>query len=155
MAFDGIGHRVYNLRGRTVHSFDVAADQLGQGTETSPGTRDFVNGQVAAPQEVGFSYSAGRKRGGGEFANEAPAGGGRWDAGHLLGRQNGGLGDVNAGVFPQNPQINRGNRLNGKPTRDTWRAHEDVFHSAVEGSGRGQWSVTTRDRPRVRYDQFF
>ena len=156
MAYEPPSHKVYNLRGRQVHAFDVEPQHLDHGTDTNQGTRDHVNGVAPVPAEVSYGWSVGRQHGGGEHANVAPEDGGRWDAGHILARQNGGLGNVNAGVFPQNPQINRGNHLGGERTRDQWRGPEQAFHNNVQDQDRsGTWSVTLRDQPRVRYDQFF
>ena len=155
--------RVYNLRGRTVYSSMVSPSDLDKGTETSKATRDYVNGPTMTyPEQIAMEYSARKGRGRGragrgrtEFINAPLARGQRADAGHIRGRQNGGLGDDTAGVFPQNPQQNRGNYLNGEPTRPLWRAHEDAIHDLAEAGSDVSMAVTLRDRPRVQYEQFF
>jgi hypothetical protein len=155
--------RVYNLRGRTVYSSVVSPSDLDKGTETTKATRDYVNAPTMAyPQQVAMEYSARKGKGRGrtgrgvtEFINAPLARGQKADAGHIKGRQLGGLGDDPAGVFPQNPQQNRGNYLNGEPTRPLWRAHEDTIHDLAEGGSDVAMAVTLRDRPRVQYEQFF
>jgi hypothetical protein len=153
--------RVRQLRGRTVYSSTVRPAELGTGTETTKETRDYVNSAtIAYPEQIAMEYSSrrGRKRAGRgvtEFINAPLARGQRADAGHIIGRQNGGLGDDPAAVFPQNPQQNRGNLLKGEPTRGLWRAHEDAIHDLAEAGTDVSMAVTLRDKPRVQYEQFF
>lgn len=148
---DGPNHRVFNLRGRDVHSFQVQPQHLDTGTGTNQGVRNHVNGPAQVPGQVGFSWQVGDQGGSGEFQN-APSNNGRWQAGHLLARQNGGLGNVNEMVFPQNGQINMGNSYQGQPTFDQWRGHEQQFHNQVDQQQtQGNWSVTLRDQPRTPY----
>lgn len=150
MAYD---HRVFNLRGRDVHSFSgVQQGDLNQGTGTNQNVRDHVNTGQGIPAEVSSSWAAGPESGNSTFQNTpSTTASGRWHAGHMLARQNGGLGDVTSEVFPQNAQINMGNSLNGQPTYDQWRGQEQNFHNAVGQHGQGDWTVTLRDQPRTPY----
>ena len=153
-------HRLYNLRGRQVHAFEVQRHHLNTGTGTTRTTRNHVNDPATTvPQQVSFSYRAGGLTGNGEFANvpnTRPRGSGNnWDAGHFVAKQNGGLGHVTHTVFPQNPQINQGHLLRGERTYPLWKGHEHRFNRAIRNTGRtGHWTVITRDRPRVRYHPY-
>jgi RHS repeat-associated protein len=144
------GKRTYNLRSVEIHSYQVSAPDLNTGTATTAATRQAVNSvAMAPPAEVGYVWATATRSGAGRVPNPAPAPGRRWDAGHLLGRQNGGAGHLVDEVFPQNPAINRGNYLNGQPTRQLWREHEDAFHDAVGADGEGQWVVKLYKRQRT------
>jgi hypothetical protein len=121
------------------------------GTATSQGTRDYVNNpSTPVPQEVRMSWHSGQQSGATEFANP-PSHSGRWDAGHMVARQNGGPGNVNEGVFPQNAQINRGNSLHGTPTFDTWRGHEQAMNQSLGSGNDAQMALHLRTQPRVHY----
>lgn len=130
------------------YEFEVTRGDLGNGTDTTQHTRDSVNSWKKFPTGINWSYSIydvgdnyidGDK---GYTSNPPPQKvGQRYDAGHSLGRQNGGLGDDSQWVFPQNPQINRGNRFNGNKTYKQWREPENVFHNAVNDYGKGTWKI--------------
>ncbi len=127
--------------------FEVDKSDLNKGTATSEGTRTYVNeGTTTKPSKINWEYkipTAGLSDSGTADNPVSIKSGGRWDAGHLLGRQNGGKGDINAWVFPQNPQINRGNYDDAdNPTYVAWRAVENTFHGLVDTHGKGTWKIT-------------
>lgn len=135
------------------YEFDVEKSDLGTGTATSQATRDSVNSWVNVPTKIDWEYEIYNIANGNKLVlddkgttdNPAPQKTGqRYDAGHSLGRQNGGLGDDEKWVFPQNPQINRGNMFNGTKTYKDWREPENIFHKAVEDYGKGKWKITAR-----------
>lgn len=66
----------------------------------------------------------------------------RYDAGHTRSNAIGGLGDNPDTVFGQNPQINRGNRLNGQPTFGLHRQHERDEVRAVRRSSSSLHTTT-------------
>jgi hypothetical protein len=142
------------LRGRTVYYGDVTPGHIGTGTGTSTGTRAYVNSpSTTYPREVAITYSTPTVSGHSEFINQSLAPGRRADAGHIFGRQYGGYGDDNAAVFPQNPQINRGNYLGGAPTRSLWREHEDTIRHRAQAGETVTTRVTLRDAPRPDYSR--
>ncbi|NEQ51678.1 MAG: hypothetical protein F6K11_16315 [Leptolyngbya sp. SIO3F4] len=145
--------------------FLVSSSDLNTGTDTSTGTRAYVNNSgTYKPSAVRFDYMTASTGSSAKskvvsnpkaFETDNPmsdssySSGSYWDAGHKLGKQNGGLGDVNSWVFPQTPAYNQGNSKNmssttmssiGK-TRPEWREHEDDFHSDVAKNGWGAWWV--------------
>ncbi len=127
--------------------FEVDKSDLNKGTATSEGTRTYVNeGTTTKPSKINWEYkipTAGLSDSGTADNPVSIKSGGKWDAGHLLGRQNGGKGDINAWVFPQNPQINRGNYDDAdNPTYVAWRAVENTFHGLVDTHGKGTWKIT-------------
>lgn len=133
------------------YTFQVEPGDIGTGTATTPATRAFVNGP-GAPLAPTATFSYGFFPGGGAWIAGAAPGplniapnppplGGNYDAGHALGRQNGGLGHVNAWVFPQDRNVNRG----WAGTFPLWRAHENAFRAGVAAlppGGFGIWHVT-------------
>lgn len=133
------------------YTFQVVPADLGRGTATTPMTRAFVNGP-AAPHAPTATFSYGYFPGGGGWmpgaapgplliAPNPPPVWGNYDAGHALGRQNGGLGHVNNWVFPQDRNVNRG----WAGTFPLWRAHENAFNAGVAAlppGGFGIWHVT-------------
>jgi hypothetical protein len=132
--------------------FEVEESDLGTGTKTSTETRDYVNDPTKwpdVPGKVNFKYEVSDKETSDKVgedqgtASNPPPGkeGQRWDAGHSLGKQNGGLGDDTAWVFPQNPQVNRANFFQGTKTYKQWREPENVFHNMVKDYGEGKWKV--------------
>ncbi|WP_235840013.1 eCIS core domain-containing protein [Derxia lacustris] len=141
--------------------FLVDKSDLGTGTVTSEGTRSYVNDPgTYKPKEILFDYATASDVGTAKgkvtgskyaYATENPKAdrpyksGRYWDAGHKLGRQNGGVGNEDSGVFPQNPAFNQGNSRNmddvPEETHPAWRAHEDEFHEAVKRDGAGAWWV--------------
>lgn len=131
------------------YDFTIVKADLGKGTATSQGTRDFVNGWSAVPKNVNYSYDIMDVSNGdtvvvsdaGTSPNPPDHVGRPWDAGHSLGRQNGGLGDDDGWVFPQNPSFNRGNNYFGAKTYKDWRYCENVFHDHVSDYGKGRWKV--------------
>jgi hypothetical protein len=144
-------NRVYDLRSGPLYNFTVNPNDRGQGTNTNQTTRNYVNDSNAYyPQQVRMSYSDGGQSGFTEFENAPLQPGQRADAGHIRGRQNGGFGNQNAGVFAQNPQQNRGNYLNGQPTRDLWRQHEDNQNNWAQNSP-VDVSVALRNTARDTY----
>lgn len=131
--------------------FTIEKSDLNKGTGTTEYTRWCVNNKWQyVPTKVKFDYaiSTSSKE---EAINAVKInpncfvcdnakadysyGTGRyWDAGHKLARQNGGLGDDENWVFPQNPSMNQGNsRLmyNQQYTFPFWRAHENDFHDKM------------------------
>lgn len=145
---------VRRLRGRTLYYGDVTPGDVGTGTGTSAATRGYVNAPATNyPQQVAITYATPARTGHSEFINQPLAPGQRADAGHIFGRQFGGLGNDPAAVFPQNPQINRGNNLGGVPTRDLWRAHEDAIRQQAQGGATVSARVTLRETPRADYSQ--
>lgn len=133
-----------------VYDFTVDKADMKNGSGTSTGTRDYVNSWKVVPGTVNYSYKIYDVSNGdnlvdqdaGTTDNPDPMKANqRWDAGHSLGRQNGGLGDVDGWVFPQNPQFNRGNSYNGQKTYQDWRYCENVFHDSVNQYGKGRWTV--------------
>jgi hypothetical protein len=144
-----MAYRQYELRDRTVHSYGLKPGDAGTGTDTNKGTRQYVNDpNTPVPAEVGFAYAgANGVNGHGGFMNTL-GNNTTYDAGHILGRQNGGAGHVNEGVFPQNRQINQGHA----GTFDTWRRHEDNVNKTLKGGHDATWSVTLHDHARKRYD---
>lgn len=74
------------------------------------------------------------------------------DAGHIRSNQNGGYGDEINTVFPQNPQINRGNYLHGEPTYDLWKGFEKLEHD-LNASGQISFNtVMLYNDERQRYE---
>lgn len=132
------------------YDFTVLKNDLNKGTNTTKETREYVNSWKAIPGTVNYAYEiydvsqADKKvdQDSGSTANPNPMKiGQNWDAGHSLGRQNGGLGDDKGWVFPQNPQFNRGNSYMGQKTYQDWRYCENVFHDSVYQYGKGRWKV--------------
>ena len=127
----------------------IDSNELGRGTKTNPVTRNHVNNNMIAPNNFNLVYVT--------YTNKADAlndvghiyrspilqvqnpviPGTRWDAGHALARQNGGLGDIVNHVFPQNKIINRG--WNG--TYNNWKFYEQDFHNKVFRDGFGRWHI--------------
>lgn len=140
--------------------FAITKSDLNTGTGTSTGTRNYVNHpSTPKPSYVEFDYLIGSGSMSMPITNvfyadnpqatNSYSSGSYYDAGHKLASQNGGKGDVNDWVFPQNPAFNQGNsRLrtkaekisNGK-TYPVWRAHEQHFHNEVKKHGAGVWWV--------------
>ncbi len=140
--------------------FSITKSDLGTGTATTQGTRDYVNdAKTYKPDTVLFDYATGANKVAGKNtvtardeahkmgnpeADRSYKSGKIWDAGHKLGRQNGGKGDENDWVFPQNPALNQGNRRNMDGIEEThtkWRAHEDEFRKGVDKDGAGAWWI--------------
>ncbi|NBQ67875.1 MAG: DUF4157 domain-containing protein [Nitrosomonadaceae bacterium] len=140
--------------------FTVLKSDLNTGTGTSEGTRNYVNDpKTYKPDSILFDYQSAKTPKAGlqvvkgnknAFEVENPEAdysyksGKLWDAGHKLGRQNGGLGNNNDWVFPQNPAFNQGNSKNMDDVEETnplWRAHEDTFYSGVKSDGAGAWWI--------------
>ena len=142
--------------------FVVLKSDLNTGTGTSKGTRAYVNDvNTFKPDEILFDYVTantsakatatvkGNKKAysvENPLADKSYKSGIYWDAGHKLGRQNGGLGNDNDWVFPQNPAFNQGNSKNmfnvdSEETRPAWRAMEDDFHNGVKKDGAGAWWI--------------
>ena len=145
------GHdRVYPLRGRTVYTTDVGTGGGGvhRGTGTTSDTRESVNTRTP-PVSYRLTYSGDTTSGSTELQNP-PSHSGRWDAGHIVGAQHGGLGHDPASVFPQNAQYNRGNSYNGTRTFDDWRRHENNINREARNGGVRQ-TVTLFDAPRITF----
>jgi len=133
------------------YGFVIDKDDFKGGTDTNKTTQNYVNDNSewpSVPGNIEYGYQVFDTQGdevdsdSGDVKNPAPANKGqRWDAGHSLGRQNGGKGDVKKNVFPQNPQINRGNYFQGKKTFGLWRSIEDQFHESVENNDHGVWTL--------------
>lgn len=141
------------MRGRVNYSGDVSPADVGGGSGTSQGSRNYVNDPATPyPQQVAIEYASNQGGGHSEFINQPLAPGQRADAGHIFGRQYGGIGNQNAAVFPQHPQTNRGNYYQGEPTRDLWRAHEDQVRGMAQSGAVTSVSVTLRDAPRISYE---
>lgn len=161
---DSAGNVVQRLPKKTSHSggdlFTVLKSDLNTGTVTSQGTRNYVNDpSTFKPDAVLFDYASANStkkstqtvtgnKNAYEVENpesDRPYKSGRyWDAGHKLGRQNGGLGNDDDWVFPQNPAFNQGNSRNMDDVEEThplWRSHEDAFHEGVEIDGGGTWWI--------------
>ncbi|GAB5418904.1 MAG: hypothetical protein Crog4KO_01150 [Crocinitomicaceae bacterium] len=138
--------------------FSVSRGDLGTGTDTTKKTRAYVNSpSTYKPSFVEINYLVGSSSFSAPIkqvysaSNPQPtlgySSGSLYDAGHKLASQNGGRGDVNDWVFPQNPAFNQGNSRNmtsseksstGK-TYPVWRAHEQHFHNEVNRVGSGVW----------------
>jgi len=128
---------VYHLRGRDVISTHYPPGSQGDyvhGSTTSQARQTVNNGTQAVPltverrqtiQGVGASTTT--------FSNPpgplTPGGASGWDAGHC---DAGGPGCVGTNIFPQNPQINRGNLLNGQSTHDLWKGPENDVRQGVQ-----------------------
>ena len=141
--------------------FTVLRSDLDSGTGTSKSTREYVNDpSTPKPNSVLFDYASSNKTSKAKTdviknslayevdnpeADRSYSSGSYWDAGHKLGRQNGGLGHNTDWVFPQNPALNQGNHRNmdddSEETHPEWRAHEDHFYAGVNTDGGGVWWV--------------
>lgn len=140
--------------------FTVLDSDLGTGTGTSEGTRNYVNDPgTDKPDSILFDYATNKNTAkasqavkGNKYAYETEnpeadrsyKSGRHWDAGHKLGRQNGGLGDQDDWVFPQNPAFNQGNSRNMDDVEETyplWRGYENDFHDGVASDGGGVWWI--------------
>jgi hypothetical protein len=140
--------------------FTVLRSDLGTGTGTSSGTREYVNASsTTKPDSILFDYATSKNTAKASHevkgnvnayevenpeADRSYRSGRMWDAGHKLGRQNGGLGNENDWVFPQNPAFNQGNSRNMddvEETRPYWREHEDAFNAGVASDGGGAWWI--------------
>jgi hypothetical protein len=143
--------RTFDLRSGNVHYYDLGPGNAGMGSNTNESTRAFANNGTPAPQQVAMSWAGGGASGATEFLNPPPAPGQSWDAGHILGRQSGGSGVHNSNIFPQNPQINRGNSLNGQPTYDLWRRPENDINAQIRAGQNVGMSVNLRNQPRPTY----
>ena len=64
-----------------------------------------------------------------------------WDAGHIVGQQNGGTGIAYDNLFPQTKQINRGNSLFGNKTFEQWRRFENNVRKALKESKTGHFTM--------------
>lgn len=141
--------------------FKVMKSDLGKGTGTSTTTRAYVNSSsTPKPSKISFAYHEVGKPipSATQIDNPTPIltykSGSYWDAGHKLGKQNGGLGNDNEWVFPQTPSVNQGNTRNmsdkekddyekavdsggGDTMSQKWRTHEDAFKELVNGSTTG------------------
>jgi len=142
--------------------FIVLKSDLGKGTGTSKTTRAYVNNPgTPKPGAILFDYETANSTAKSQAlvkgnknawevenpeADRTYKSGSYWDAGHKLGRQNGGLGNDVNWVFPQNPAFNQGNSRNMDDvdeTRPYWRQHEDDFNSGVRKDGAGAWWMRT------------
>ena len=141
--------------------FVVSDKDLDTGTNTNSATREYVNdSKTFKPTFVQFNYLTSSSKPSSisnnlvySVDNPQPSisysSGSFYDAGHKLASQNGGLGDDNDWVFPQNPAFNQGNSrlLNTKEKQATgktfpkWRAHEQFFHDEVKKNGYGVWWI--------------
>ncbi len=146
--------------------FEVHKGDLGKGSGTNASTRAHVNDpSTKKPSSVQFAYHEIGVAPSSITANKIDnpqstlsyKSGSYWDAGHKLGRQNGGSGVDNDWVFPQTPSVNQGNTRNmtdlekqqyetfvdsqgGDTMSQKWRAHEDSFNSLVtKSSAGGYW----------------
>ncbi len=143
--------------------FEVHKGDLGKGSGTNSTTRAHVNDpSTKKPSSINFAYHEIGISPTSITANkiENPQStlsyksGSYWDAGHKLGRQNGGSGTDTDWVFPQTPSINQGNTRNmtelekqqyetfvdsqgGDTMSQKWRSHEDSFNSLVSKSSAG------------------
>ena len=146
---------VRRLRSGDIYHGRVDQGDIGTGSGTSKGTRQYVNDPgTPYPKQVSIEYAGVKKPGRGgrsEFRNKPLAKGQKADAGHIFGRQFGGIGNQNASVFPQHPQTNRGNKHKGKATRHKWRAHEDQVRRMAQSGEQPYVAVTLRREPRIRY----
>lgn len=141
--------------------FTVLQSDLDTGTGTSKATREYVNApSTPKPNSVLFDYASAKSAAKAKTeviknslafevdnpeADNSYKSGSYWDAGHKLGKQNGGLGNDTDWVFPQNPALNQGNHRNmdddSEETHPEWRAHEDHFYQGVNTDGGGVWWV--------------
>lgn len=131
------------------NSYYVTANDLGNGTGTTPAVRVWAQQNAPGPNPINFRYAAANPNPPGAvvgawfgpFAapNLAPAGGANWHAGHILARQNGGFGNIASPdwLMPQDPQVNMGHA----GTWGWWRAHEVAFNNLVQVNGAGIWHV--------------
>jgi hypothetical protein len=143
--------------------FEVQKGDLGKGTGTTSSTRAYVNDpSTKKPASISFAYHKIGVSPGTVTATQLDnpkstlsyKSGSYWDAGHKLGRQNGGSGSDNDWVFPQTPSVNQGNTRNmtdkekeeyeeyvdsqgGDTMSAKWRAHEDSFKELVNTSATG------------------
>ena len=144
--------------------FTVLKSDLNKGTATSQGTRDYVNDpSTYKPKSILFDYSTAKTKkiatsivlanrvalaADNPKAARSYKSGKFWDAGHKLGKQNGGPGNEDEWVFPQNPALNQGNSRNEddvpEETHPIWRAYEDDFHQKVNRDGGGVWWIQLR-----------
>lgn len=140
----------YDIQIGDPFDYIIDAAELWNGTRTNQNTRNHVNnGVVPPPNNITLDYAIYNT------LNDAMFGintifatnsnvpnpqlpGVRWDAGHALARENGGLGHNINHVFPQNRIINRG----WGGTYHLWRAHEDNFNQKVARHGYGRWRVS-------------
>ena len=100
----------------------------GWGSQLGESLGGYVGAGVGAVAGAGLGALAGY------FAAPTP----RYDAGHKLPKQMGGAGHLMENIVGQNPQINRGNYLEGRPTFDIWRRGENEMAAALKHSGGGQ-----------------
>ncbi len=145
--------RFHDLRSGPLYNFQINPQDRGTGTGTSKDTRGYVNDpNTPVPEQIRMSYGSGSQTGHTEFQNAPLQPGQKWDAGHIKGRQNAGLGHDRAGVFPQNPKQNRGNSLGGEKTFDLWRRHEDNQNKWAKSSPVNV-SVKLNKQTRQQYDE--
>lgn len=141
--------------------FSVSSSDLDTGTATNSTTREYVNNpKTFKPTFVQFNYLfAGTKQTSIKntlvYSVDNPqstlsySSGSFYDAGHKLASQNGGLGDDNDWVFPQNPSLNQGNsrllspaeKSSSEKSYPKWREHEQYFHDEVKKNGYGVWWI--------------
>lgn len=141
------------LRTGTLYSWiNDPSDQQMIGTGTNPTTRASVRSANTIPTSVRRSIASNDGVAQtSEFSNVL-SGGQKPDAGHIRSNQNGGFGDEIITVFPQNPQINRGNYLQGEPTYDLWRYFED-FEFSLNSNGQTSFNtVMLYNKERQSYE---
>ena len=133
----------YELRnGTRIYSTNIPPSNRNQGTYTTPATRAYAqNPQTPRPAFVSFAYSStGNTQGYSFMPNDTS---GSIDAGHIVGRQNGGFGHHNPAIFPQNRDYNQGH----KGHFSEWRAQEDQVNKELRAGHSVQQTVKLYIQP--------
>lgn len=127
-------HKRRELRNVTIDTYDVDQSHLSKGTKTTSKTRKHVNDpKTKRPIKI-EGYSKAGKESHSVRVDNPPSS--KDDAGHILGRQNGGRGDLPSHVMPQSPEVNRG--LNRKRA---WREYEDNTNKAIKKENKGKVTI--------------
>ncbi|HET9623306.1 MAG TPA: DUF4157 domain-containing protein [Kofleriaceae bacterium] len=139
-----------NPRVKVVSSrYKVRDTDIGTGTDTNQKTRDYVNGGGAPrvryfSERISYTNKNGIDKTKRFRARNPRDAKGRWDAGHIKGRQMGGSGTQISNIFAQNPVLNRQNSRRARKMvlrnsyrgkdgiRLTWRKWEDMKRRKAE-----------------------
>lgn len=142
------------LRNVSIYEAERDKSDLGQGSGTSQGTRDYVQDSHSFyPEEVSLSYTSedGTYSGYSSYEQPPRTPGLKPDAGHIFGNQYGGSGKDNANIFAQEPKHNRGNSHNGIRTFEKWRKTENEIRRGIQKGHKIRAMAKLHKKKRKKY----
>lgn len=142
------------LRNVSIYEAERDKSDLGQGSGTSQGTRNYVQDSNSFyPEEVSLSYTNedGTYTGHSSYEQPPRTPGLKPDAGHIFGNQYGGSGKDNANIFAQEPKHNRGNSYKGERTFEKWRKTENEIRGGIQKGHRMRTLAKLHKKKRKKY----